>query len=238
MKNPYKAGKNEDPALVKKTRGRIKRCGYKTILKLTDLQQDKKNARKRTSRGSKAIEHSLRELGAGRSIVVDKHGQIVAGNGVAEAAAKAGIEDITVVQTDGTKLVVVQRTDLDLDTDAKAKQLAIADNRTAEFATWDTTNLRDLSADLDLKPFFISSELEQLFGDKSEPANNADDEWEGMPSYTSEDQTAFRDIIVHFANADDVKAFAELIDQNITASTKYVWYPKVERLDLQSQKYK
>ena len=207
-------------------------------MKISDLKHDKRNARKRTSRGSKAIEHSLRELGTGRSIVIDKHGNIVAGNGVVEAAQSAGITEIDVIQSDGSKLVVVQRTDLDLDTDVKAKQLAIADNRTAEFAVWDTSNLKQISTELDLKPFFIAAELEQLFGEDQAPANDAEAEWEAMPNYSSEDQTAFRDIIVHFKTPEDVKAFAELIDQSITEKTKYVWYPKVERLDLQSLKYK
>ena len=49
-------------------------------------------------------------------------------------------EDVIVVQTDGTKLVVVQRTDLDLESAdpevrAKAEKAAIYDNRPASL-TW------------------------------------------------------------------------------------------------------
>jgi hypothetical protein len=48
--------------------------------KLSDLQPDRRNANKGTERGLKALDHSLRQYGAGRSILVDKHGRIIAGN--------------------------------------------------------------------------------------------------------------------------------------------------------------
>lgn len=47
--------------------------------KLSDLQPDRRNANKGTERGLKALDHSLRQYGAGRSILVDKHGRIIAG---------------------------------------------------------------------------------------------------------------------------------------------------------------
>jgi hypothetical protein len=47
-------------------------------------------------------------------------------------AEKAGLKDLLVVQTDGTKIIAVQRTDLDMRTDKRARELAIADNRVAE----------------------------------------------------------------------------------------------------------
>jgi hypothetical protein len=57
------------------------------------------------SRASGTIEHSLKELGAGRSIVIDKHGQIIARNGVIENASKAGITEVDVIQSVGTKII-------------------------------------------------------------------------------------------------------------------------------------
>jgi len=78
-------------------------------LKSSDLRFDKRNVRKRNRRASETIEHSLRELGAGRSVVIDRNGEIVAGNGVVESASKAGITDVEVKQSDGTKIIAVQR---------------------------------------------------------------------------------------------------------------------------------
>jgi hypothetical protein len=110
------------------------------------------------------LEDSLRSYGAGRSLLVDRHGVVIAGNKTLEAAASIGLEDIQVVQTDGRTLVVVQRTDLDLATDSCAKALAIADNRTAQVSLdWDGQVIASLIEDgVDLSGLFSSQELEGL----------------------------------------------------------------------------
>jgi uncharacterized membrane-anchored protein len=130
-------------------------------LQLTELIQDPKNANRGRKRGSEAVEQSLRDLGSGRSILVDRNGVVIAGNKTAAGAAAAGLDpDVIVVESDGSKLIVVQRTDLDLETDPKAKALAVADNRTAELGLeWDAEVLAGLSTDLDLKPYFTPDEL-------------------------------------------------------------------------------
>lgn len=85
----------------------------KRIDRIADLRPDATNANKGTARGRGMVEASLRETGAGRSILADKAGRIIAGNKTLEAWADIGGE-IEVVRTDGKKLVVVQREDLDL----------------------------------------------------------------------------------------------------------------------------
>jgi hypothetical protein len=141
-------------------------------MKLSDLTPDPKNANRGTFRGKCAVERSLINCGAGRSIVVDKNGVILAGNKTASSARSAGLsEDVIVVPTDGSRLVVVQRTDLEAD-DPKAKELAIADNRTAELGLeWDPEVVKELSTatDLDLKPYFSLDELKEITGELETP---------------------------------------------------------------------
>lgn len=130
-------------------------------IKLSDLSQDKRNANKGTTEGHAIIEKSLSKLGTGRSIVVDKNGVIIAGNKTAIAAQSAGIDDATLVESDGTKLIVVQRTDLDLQHDSKAKELAIADNRASELSlNWDEDILLELSEEISVCEWFSGSEIE------------------------------------------------------------------------------
>jgi 16S rRNA G966 N2-methylase RsmD len=145
-------------------------------LKIKDLHSDTLNANKGKARGDKATAESLKRYGAGRSIVVDSQNRIIAGNHVARHAPTAGIEDAIVVDTDGSKLVVVRRTDLSLD-DPKARELAIADNRTSELGLeWDPDVLGQMAGELDLKPFFMDEELKEilpsteaeLFGDEDD----------------------------------------------------------------------
>ena len=129
--------------------------------KIDELVPDRKNANKGTQAGLRALDKSLRDFGAGRSILIDKDGEIIAGNKTTERAADLGIDDVIIVPTDGTKLVAVQRTDLDLDTDPEARQLAYADNRIAEIdLEWDYEQVDfDLEQGVDLE--WLGFDLEQ-----------------------------------------------------------------------------
>jgi hypothetical protein len=131
---------------------------------LRNLTPDIQNANRGTERGRGALEHSLRTHGAGRSILVDKHGRIIAGNKTVETAVDIGLEQALVVETDGTQVVVVKRTDLDLEHDPEAKALAVADNRVAELGlAWDADVLKALVAEqTDMTQLFTQNELAAL----------------------------------------------------------------------------
>ena len=100
-----------------------------------EVTLDPDNLRIHRDSGREAAGMSLQELGAGRSIVVDKTGRIIGGNEIMEEAKNLGLP-LRFVHTDGTELVVVKRTDLST-TDMKRIALAIADNRIAEHSDWD-----------------------------------------------------------------------------------------------------
>lgn len=102
----------------------------KELKTIDDLTPDAGNFNRHTEFGQKLLEDSLRKFGAGRSVLVDKDGNIIAGNGVVETAASIGLDKIKVVETDGTELVVVRRKDLELDS-PEGRELALADNMTA-----------------------------------------------------------------------------------------------------------
>lgn len=133
-------------------------------MKIGELKFDPRNANKGTDRGRKALASSLKEFGAGRSILVDKNGTVIAGNKTLAQAIAAGQEEVLVVKTDGSRIIAVQRTDLDL-RDAKAKGLAIADNRVGELdLDWDLDALAALSRDIDMSPFWSTDEFNELLG--------------------------------------------------------------------------
>src|SRR5271155_4025627 len=102
------------------------------VVPIAHLVLDEKNANKGTKRGRELLGESLEKYGAGRSVVVDRHDRVIAGNKTVEAARAAGMKSIAVIETDGSSLVAVQRGDLDLKKDKKARELAIADNRIGE----------------------------------------------------------------------------------------------------------
>jgi hypothetical protein len=131
--------------------------------RISEFRLDTRNANRGTARGRAAIIESLRRFGAGRSVLLDKHGRVIAGNKTVEAAAELGIEDAVIVQSDGRQLVAVQRMDIDLDT-PEGRMAAIADNRSSELdLEWDAQALADaVNSGMDLGSFFRQDEVDEI----------------------------------------------------------------------------
>ena len=102
---------------------------------MEEIKFDKRNYRKHDKKNKSLIKKSLEKFGAGRSIVIDAEGEIIGGNGVYEQAQKLGLKT-KIVETDGSELVVVKRTDLKTD-DEKRKALAVMDNSTSDTSEFD-----------------------------------------------------------------------------------------------------
>jgi site-specific DNA-methyltransferase (adenine-specific) len=93
-------------------------------LQIKDLTPDPNNARQHDDKNLKAIQGSLKEFGQRKPIVITEDGVIVAGNGTVEAAKRLGWLEIQAVTVPGEW------------TPNQIKAFALADNRTAELATW------------------------------------------------------------------------------------------------------
>jgi hypothetical protein len=126
----------------------------KALKTIDDLTPDADNFNRHTEFGRKLLEDRLRKFGAGRSVLVDKDGNIIAGNSTTETAAAIGMEDVIVVPTDGKKLVVVQRTDLSLDS-PEGRELALADNMTA---------LKGIDIDLEKVQEMLGDDMAKAWG--------------------------------------------------------------------------
>lgn len=125
-----------------------------------DLIQDRSNPRKHNPRNLKVIVDSLHDVGFARSIVIDENNEILAGNGVTEAAALAGIERVVEVEADGNTIIAVRRRGL---TDEQKQRLKYFDNRSGELAEWDAEQLlADIGAGMDLSALFRDDELDAL----------------------------------------------------------------------------
>lgn len=98
---------------------------------IDELIPDDVNFNQGTEYGNNLIEKSLRRLGAGRSILIDKNNRIIAGNKTIEGCANVGLNKVVVIETDGTEIVAVRRKDIDLDSKL-GRELALADNSTAK----------------------------------------------------------------------------------------------------------
>ena len=183
----------------------------KPQIKLSQLVPDPHNANKGTERGRYMIEHSLQKLGAGRSLLVDKNNVVIAGNKTLESAVESGFEDAIVVETDGSKLVVVKRTDLDLQQDSKAKELAIADNRASEVSlNWDLQVLQEMGEEVDLGDWWKDDELDSLLAKVDLPSEG---DWgETLGALPDGDRAPFQQMTftLHDEQAEQVKAALEV----------------------------
>src|SRR6188768_191036 len=79
---------------------------------IKDLVADPQNRRLHNPRNIGMVVDALQQVGAARSIVIDEDNVILAGNGVTEAAAEAGITKVRVIDVAGDELVAVRRTGL------------------------------------------------------------------------------------------------------------------------------
>jgi hypothetical protein len=77
--------------------GKMKQESKMDKATIKDLNFDTKNANKHTEKGMRLLEKSLSKLGAGRSILLDKDNNIIAGNGVIEVAGQIGLENIKII---------------------------------------------------------------------------------------------------------------------------------------------
>jgi len=105
-------------------------------VKIEEIKLDPNNARKHSEKNLAAISASLEKFGQRKPIVVH-NGVILAGNGTYSAACSLGWEEIAIVEVPS---------EWDSDT---AKAYALADNRTAELAEWDTEHLAKQLLELD-----------------------------------------------------------------------------------------
>lgn len=128
---------------------------------ISDLKFDDKNFNDHTEFGMSLLEKSLQDYGAGRSILIDKNNNIIAGNGIVEAAAQAGIENVRIVETQGDELVAVKRTDVDLNTQ-KGREMAFADNATASVdLSWNKDNIGEFFTPEDTEKWGVDLDWEK-----------------------------------------------------------------------------
>ena len=146
------------------------------VIDIEELIQDDHNFNRGTEAGQKLMEESFSEHGAGRSILVDKNGKIIAGNKSQKAAIAAGIKKVRIIETTGDELIAVKRTDVDLDS-KEGREMALQDNLTTQVnLAWDETELQTVMDEVEgFDPEQFGFDFEQQF---SKAGTQATDERE------------------------------------------------------------
>ena len=134
----------------------------KANAKLTDIRPQRVNLNDHTPRGLADLERSLQKDGWIGAISVAANNETFDGSARIEVGANCGFDDAIIIDSDGTKPIIVRRTDIPHADDERARRLGIAANRIAELNLhWNAEALLAESREL-TKDFFSDAELEAL----------------------------------------------------------------------------
>jgi len=100
-------------------------------IKLNDLKPDSRNHNKHTPQGMALLEKSVEQVGIIESITVSNDDQIISGNARHEVIGRKFDAEPIVVETDGTRPVILKRTDIQSNTPEFYKASILA-NTTAK----------------------------------------------------------------------------------------------------------
>jgi hypothetical protein len=134
------------------------------VKRVQDFRPATVNANRHTARGLGALQSSVQTDGWIGAMTTAADGEMIAGSARIETAAQVfGVEaEPIVVETDGSRPVVIVRTDIATADDPRAVRLALADNRVQEMdLAWDVTVLAAFDA-ATLDGLWDASELSAL----------------------------------------------------------------------------
>lgn len=177
------------------------------VVPVSSLQTDPANARKHSRHNIAAIAGSLKQFGQRRPLVV--YGQtVIAGNGTLEAVKSLGWEKVAITRVPSDW------------SPEQARAYALADNRTAELAEWDSVILAEQLVELDAVGYDLA---EFGFAPLRPPADPGDEWVGGMPDYEQDDLFGAFKVSIQFPTMADADAFFALIDRPKRAR---MWWPE------------
>lgn len=208
------------------------------IRRVADYEENEDNPVSHPVANLRAVLDSISKVGAARSGVASKGKRLLAGNLTKQAMLEMGIEEVIEITTNGKQWVVVNREDL---TPEQEAYYSVADERSSEMAEWDAVQLAEIvnllkDTPVDTRVLFDDNQIAQLLTQAADGMVGPTDpyeEWQGMPAFEQEDVFgAVATVKVHFASEKDLAEFARLMGQTVTMQTKFVWFPKQEKMNL------
>jgi hypothetical protein len=195
------------------------------------LKEHPRNYRVHTDAQLEQIMQSIRDHGIYKNIVIANDDTILAGHGVVRAAKQLGLQTVPV-----KKLRIGPQ-------DPFSLKLLVGDNEISHLAEDDKTILASLLKQIKEENVLLGSGHDDftlsnlLFLTENNAPLDAKGEWKGMPEYENQNKMSWRHIVMHFDRQEDLDAFAQMIGQDVTDKTSYLWFPKKERLDTESKRY-
>lgn len=194
--------------------------GYKQV-PVNQLLANPDNARRHPAIQREALRGSLDTLGWIAPVIVNTNtGYLLDGH--------ARVEEL--LTKDDNALIPVIEVAL---SEAEEKQFLASFDWITGLATYDRDSLDNLLQQVNTDNASVQAMLAEMAASQGlYESFNPMDEWTGMPEFENETINAYHSIKVHFNNAEDLQAFAELVQQTVTDKTTYIYYPKQQKEDL------
>ena len=180
------------------------------------------------------VAESIKKFGFQQPIVVDTQNVIIVGHSRYEASKQLNLQKIPVLVAENMSAEDV-------------KAYRIADNRTNQDSDWDFPKLNKefgdlLDSNFDLDSLgFEEKELENMItfqGDETYfDSDMAKEHWKEMPDFDHDDNKPYRTIYLHFDNDEQVREFAQLINQSVTDKTKTIYFNERPQRVLKDKTY-
>ncbi len=198
---------------------------------IEDLKPDSANPRRHTRKQVRQIAESIKAFGFNVPILIDRHGNIIAGHGRWLACRELGFTEVPTLCLDHL-------------TPAQARAFMIADNRLTEIAVWDdrllAQQLKELTLvglDFDIEAIgFAMGEIDLRIASLDDPAGVEADPADVVPQIPAAPLSKLRDMwLLHrhrllCGSALDSALFAELMGEE-RAATAFVDPPYNVRID-------
>ena len=191
---------------------------------MAEFRKQRRNANRHTQRGLTALDRAMRQSGYVAPMTAAADGEII--DGSARLEVEADVFDDTdplVIDHDGTRPVIMRRTDIPNADDPRAVRIALESNRIGAIdLDFDPAVLAEIEAETPelIEGLWTDTELALAIAQVADDA----DIWEGMPEFAPPDIEANR-ITVHFGTANGRAELAELLGQPITEATQFLWFP-------------
>lgn len=136
------------------------------IIPVTQVTPDTNNYNDGTERGKTLIKKSINDYGFTRPLLFDMNDNIMGGNKTFAAALEMGVTEIMVIETEGDEMVIIERTDVDINTPT-GRLMTIADNQTAkvDYALNVPNLYADITQGLDVSDYYFPEEIDELLAD-------------------------------------------------------------------------
>ena len=195
-------------------------CAHDSIVEVETLIPNPRNPNRHDDEQIRLLAKIIKYQGWRVPISISlRSGFVVRGHGRIMAAKELGLETVPVDYQY-------------YDSEAAEWSDLIADNRISELSVTDNPALKELIEDLQqLVPDYdkeLAAWTENAYASLiNQFPNSPNDEYLGMPAFSQTDAEQYKSIIVHFLTEGDYMAFAQLIGQQLTPQTRYIWYPKL-----------